>query len=173
MSAERSSAPRPSRPMTPGREFSMNTSAEPARRRADSRSSGRPRSRTVLAFPRFSTALAGLFQRGPSGGSIRMTSAPWSASIMATAGPAMYCPRSSTRTPVNGPHRVIWSPFRQGWPPPESPCPRRDGPLRQLGFSATWTPHDGRCSQQPGQSCRVSSVRPVLSDESGALVMDP
>ena len=52
-----------------------------------------------LRLPRFRTRAAGEDQTVPPGGSIRMTSAPKSASIIATAGPATYWPKSMTRIP--------------------------------------------------------------------------
>ncbi len=48
---------------------------------------------------RLSMAAAGDFQSGPPSGSILMTSAPRSASIMAAAGPATYWPKSIARIP--------------------------------------------------------------------------
>src|SRR5688572_6431876 len=89
----------PSLSMTPGRKFSITTSAVPMSLRAVSLSDSFSKSRTMPRLLRFHVALAGVFQRGPPGGSIRMTSAPWSPSSIAAMGPAMYCPKSITRTP--------------------------------------------------------------------------
>ena len=57
----------------------------------------------MLRLLRFQVALAGVFQRGPPGGSMRMTSALWSPSSMAAMGPAMYWPKSMTRVPFRAP----------------------------------------------------------------------
>jgi len=54
------SAPSPSRSMTPGRKFSMTTSARSMSCRAVSRSAGCLRSRTMLRLPRFQMAFAGV-----------------------------------------------------------------------------------------------------------------
>ena len=81
---------RPWRAITPGRKFSTRTSAAVASRTAVARSPGAVRSSTTLRLPRCSTALPGCRQRGPPGGSTRSTSAPWSASISASSGPATY-----------------------------------------------------------------------------------
>jgi len=53
----------------------------------------------MLRLPRCKTALAGCRQRGPPGGSTRMTSASWSANSNAASGPARYWPKSMTRMP--------------------------------------------------------------------------
>src|SRR5688572_1535046 len=96
-------APKPRRSITPGRKFSITTSAPAISCRAVSRSASFFRSRTMLRLLRFQVALAGVFQRGPPGGSTRTTSAPWSPSSMAAMGPAMYWPKSMTRTPSRTP----------------------------------------------------------------------
>jgi len=92
-------APSPKRSITPGRKFSITTSAPAMNCRAVSRSASFFRSSAMLRLLRFQVALAGVFQRGPPGGSMRMTSAPWSPSSMAAMGPAMYWPKSMTRIP--------------------------------------------------------------------------
>ena len=57
----------------------------------------------MLRLPRFQVAFAGVFQRGPPGGSTLITSAPWSAISIPTKGPAMYCPKSITLNPSSAP----------------------------------------------------------------------
>ncbi len=96
--------------MTPGRKFSTMTSADRTRRPATAASVADFRSRTMLFLPRFQVAFAGVFQTGPPGGSTRITSAPWSPSIMLVSGPAMYCPKSITRTPSSAPAILHLSP---------------------------------------------------------------
>src|SRR5579859_1082879 len=97
------SGPRPRRSMTSGRKFSTTISALATSRSATERSAADFRSSTRLRLPRWSMALAACFQRGPPGGSTRTTSAPWSASMTASNGPARYWPKSSTRILCSAP----------------------------------------------------------------------
>ena len=88
LAARSAMGPSPSRPMTPGRKLSITTSARATISSAVCRPASVFRSSVSARLPRESMAKAGSGQRGPPGGSIRMTSAPRSASIMPTIGPA-------------------------------------------------------------------------------------
>ena len=107
------SAPRPRRCITPGRKFSTRTSARPTRSSAISSPLSCWRSSTMLRLPRFTFAnievkpprrYHSYRSKSPRpGGSTLMTSAPWSANIMAASGPEMTAEKSTTRIPASGP----------------------------------------------------------------------
>ena len=106
-------APRPSRSITPGRKFSITTSARATMSRAVCRPSSDFKSSVSARLPRDSMSKAGSRHLGPPGGSIRITSAPRSASIIPTKGPARYCPKSSTRIWERGRFFIGLVPIRQ------------------------------------------------------------
>src|SRR3954471_7227574 len=112
-SRDRTSQPSPHFSSAPGRKFSTTMCALRARRRTISWPSGRRRLQVTDFLLRDCTChqsdvpfrMRRHLRRGsPSpGGSILITSAPKSASVLAQNGPAMRLPSSSTRIPVKGP----------------------------------------------------------------------
>ena len=103
----------PSLASFPGRKFSIIISASAHRACAFLNPSSVLRSRLTISLLRINAALAGLFHIDPSGGSIWITVAPRSPKSIATAGPAMYWPKSITFTPVRGSFENdlrMWSP---------------------------------------------------------------
>src|SRR5436305_2714424 len=100
--ARHSSGPSPSRSMTPGRKPSMRASACSTRRSTVCTPSGCLRSTATDLRPRFNTSLSGLSTRA-LGRSIRRTSAPMSASIIAVNGPGPIPAISITLKPCSGP----------------------------------------------------------------------
>ena len=90
----------PMRSATPGRKFSSATSAVAASFRAASTPSLVLRSSTTLRLPRPHCRKAGICRSGaPPGGSIFITSAPLSASIMVAMAPPIPRLKSRTRIP--------------------------------------------------------------------------
>jgi hypothetical protein len=88
--------------MTPGRIPSSNTSAASTSLSSASTAAGFFRSSPTERLPRVSSSCCGEVERGP-GLSMRNTSAPRSASIMAQNGPGPMLASSITRRPVSGP----------------------------------------------------------------------
>ena len=104
--ARQSSGPRPRRSATPGRKPSNTTSASSTRRSTRSRPSSDLRSTPMLRRPRaFTTAggEAGSPPRTEPARSMRMISAPMSASIIPQNGPGPIPANSMTRTPSSAP----------------------------------------------------------------------
>src|SRR4051812_14584079 len=112
-SRDRTSQPSPHFSSAPGRKFSTTMCALRARRRTISWPSGRRRLHVTDFLLRDCTCHHSevpfrmrrhLRSGSPSpGGSILITSAPKSPSVLAQNGPAMRLPSSSTRIPVRGP----------------------------------------------------------------------
>ena len=103
----------PSLASFPGRKFSIMMSASAQRASTFSSPFSVLRSRFTISLLRIKVALAGLSHIGPPRGSIWITVAPRSPNSIATAGPAMYWPKSTTFTPVRGSFENdvrMWSP---------------------------------------------------------------
>src|SRR5882762_1880564 len=97
----------PSSLVVPGEKLSMRTSATEARASRRRLSGPAFRSRTALRLPRFHTRYPDRWLQGsPSGGSILVTLAPWSASNIPVIGPVIPQERSSTFTPSRTPMSV-------------------------------------------------------------------
>src|SRR6185437_8761497 len=101
------------RSATPGRWFCTNRSAPATIRLSSSRPCGSRRLSATERLLRLITAKAGATPRlvppiarvkSPTpGGSILITSAPWSPRIIVAIGPERFCVRSTMRMPLNGP----------------------------------------------------------------------
>jgi hypothetical protein len=108
LTARTAFGPMPSRSTTPGRNASTTTSAVAASRMNASTAAGCLRSRTTLCLLRWVLRnqtvipfwLAPSARVGsPAGGSMRITSAPWSAIIIVRCGPGRNIDRSRTLMP--------------------------------------------------------------------------
>src|SRR3984893_8623069 len=113
------SSPTPRRSATPGRKFCTKTSAPAASRSTASRPPAVFRSSTTERLLRllFRNDAVNPARRlpparvasPPSGASILITSAPWSARIIVASGPATFEVRSTMRYPVSGPGMLYLS----------------------------------------------------------------
>ena len=122
--------PTPSRSATPGRIPSRSTSAEATRSRTTPAARGSFRSIATLGRPRVSTSLSRATAASvPPGRSMRMTSAPRSASVIAACGPGPIDASSTTRTPRRGPPDAVIPPALPGCAVRGSPAAPR-GPSR-------------------------------------------
>src|SRR5450755_1054704 len=104
------SGPSPLRSMTPGRNPSINASAQPMRRSAASAPAGCLRSRETMCLPRLSKLYRPRLKKETSRvcrfgvlRSTRSTSAPRSASTIAANGAGPMPANSTMRTPLSGP----------------------------------------------------------------------